>query len=591
MIVNGVHCLPTSAKRLVGGVKIPKFTEDELRLRFNFKGSLTDWENRWMLPLVAEIVDPMFVIVGEVRYTAAHMNASIKNYHGQGDEVTWWDYIARQTCDVNGQLKNYCVAIRTWEAKPVETLRVLVKGSRAMMGGGRWHEMYAHYLARYVKKATIDMYDPAEISEEFVARYGDNQVLVRRHPQLYEGDGRDYDVAIDDAYEHARGTVPWTPKSKYWSLKDQSGSRQLFLHHSEGRSFSWKGTGRRVTNCPCRVCEVIENSATDQLGYDYLRLTTLILGRKGCSDVVHGDAQAQSDLMARLVSFTELRTPGEVRAAVSLSGTLPLTGDGMRVMAGTYGDRVDKYDYVKDRGFFKRKMKYIETDKTVSYVGVNPSEIPFVSKPSTSSATYTVSFVVVANSWDLVTPQAEETWVPSVEARKRFVFTGKVYGRFYNYIRPSSYAGRPNSVILSKVIPSSDEITNLTGRVQSDTPLEGYALATSLSNDKWLSFAGAVQDDVACKIVGPSAIVLDTGYSLSPSGVLSQTDVGFRASTLSFVVAHRQAYRNGVAYFSSVDWGEVKMWSRWQRGSVYVYASGPLPFLETLMRVSDFKVS
>lgn len=591
MIVHGVCLLPASLKRRVGSVDIPKLTEEEVRKRFDYEGEITDPKNKWMLPLVAEVVDPMMVVYNDKRYVAAHMNSCIRIYHGQPAGVTWWDFLAMQTAEYNGQLKNFMVAVRTWPAAEVKSLRVLVKGSRAMMGGGRWHEFYAGYLARFVHKGVIDLYDPNEVTESFTTTYGDNTIVSNRYASAFLGDGKEYDVCIDDAYLAARGTVDWKPASKFYSIKDHTWSAQPFLHATEGRRFSQSPlVFDKVKGCPCKVCTIISESCASQLGQDYLREVTAILGRKGCKDFQHGDLRALADVTSRLASFTKLETPGELRGAIALTSSVPLIGDGLTVMAGVYSNKLSKSDYVKDKGFCKRKRPFIESRRPATYVGIDPYAFPI--KASKGGATGSMSGgggLYVVSNWDQAPPGADEVWIPNALAKKRFMPSGRKAGQFFHYTRPILFTPMETAVVASKIActPLAD-VRNLTGVVQSDSLVQGVKNASSLTSGMYVKCAGVVVDDTKIKIVGPDQLKQDQGYVLTPQDVLVEANVGFRESTLSFVVPARQSYKTGVMYVSSKDLGTVATWSCVEIEECYVYFAGPHAFAEFMRRAPPF---
>jgi len=131
-----------------------------------------------------------------------------------------------------------------------------------MEGGGRWIQYYGYFLLRTHVKVTLDCYDLGESGPDEITSllYEDQRhTLVIRHlPKFYNGDGREYDVVVDDAFTTTDpGVKIVSYASEFFSRKDQSVKVEPFLHDTEGRVFSHPVCGRPVkSECPCRVCSI-----------------------------------------------------------------------------------------------------------------------------------------------------------------------------------------------------------------------------------------------------------------------------------------------------------------------------------------------
>jgi len=113
-------------------------------------------------------------------------------------------------------------------------------GSQSDATGGLWHDDFVRYLLFHGMKGVVDLYDAGQIPrrDSIVLEDGSNlQFDITGYNRWYQGDGKEYDLVIDDTYASGEpGDFNW--HSKYWSKKNQSGKKNVFFHEYESRDFS-----------------------------------------------------------------------------------------------------------------------------------------------------------------------------------------------------------------------------------------------------------------------------------------------------------------------------------------------------------------
>jgi len=243
-----------------------------------------------------------------------------------GSIMPWWNVLAAKLTIPNGQVKNFLVACRTYLGQG-KSIRVCIRGSKASSTGGSWHFYYATLLAARHSEVIMDMYDDSEIPDEFIRKEGSNSVHLRWLPKKYFGDGSDYDVLIDDAWDSTTsGPIPLEPKCKYYSLKGSPDQYVPFLHVKETRHFSSPVKGIKVM-CTCSVCNVISSFSANYDTYQLVRGFCSSLGfTPQCyPNLAYYDVLTKSNSLKTILANPIFRafTPSEYRALIVISKELP----------------------------------------------------------------------------------------------------------------------------------------------------------------------------------------------------------------------------------------------------------------------------
>jgi hypothetical protein len=493
---------PLEENRFIKGHTIPRITIEQLRELINYEGEITDRNNLWMLPLLSDTVTSLGIMYEDKFYGTLGLNHSAMQ---RRSGTTWWQLIADMPTGINGQIKNFLVALSTWPLHRRFTLRVLIRGSRAMIGGGRWLQFYVYILLGYVTDLVVDCFDVNEYTEHFTMRRDNCHATVNRYVSNYTGDAREYDVVIDDAYVPGLGVPEWVPQSVYYSLKDHSRNLQPFFHAYESRVFSHPFTAGK-SKCGCKVCDHIAGF-TDPSDQDLIKRFTIILGYESCCDHVHGDVKAMRDVMTRMVSITAVQSPGEQRGVLALSKILPVTGKGDDVVLSVHGGScIDRSLFNITEGF-KCPVDYAPFSSSALFIGVDPSSFYFCPSDEQLSLQANRPFrdVMVVSGWDVVVPVANEVWVKSIVPAYGFEATGIEFNGYYKYCRPKLSIA-PTAVVLTRfdgILPHVSPDLYAMGTYKSSTLLPGVLLAPSLALRHYFDAFKIQSENIDFCVTGP----------------------------------------------------------------------------------------
>jgi len=192
--------------------------------------------------------------------------------HMFGEYVGDWDRAWQSIhAEVNGQVKNYLVALRTLVQAPMGSYKIFIRGSKMSQASGMWHQYFLEFVASYYKGSEVTFNDPCE----YAISLPQEGVTIKY--DLTKTEQVDADIVIDDAHD-GLSIIPLKTKAKYFSLK---GLGDHFLIR-EGRQFSHeiKVTGKKI--CPCIVCEQIHIVSHDYESYMKLWADVQALGYVQC---------------------------------------------------------------------------------------------------------------------------------------------------------------------------------------------------------------------------------------------------------------------------------------------------------------------
>jgi len=146
-----------------------------------------------------------------------------------------WYQSSELVMPYGSQLKNFFVAIATvymfMQYEKKRNIKVLIVGSQSDATGGLWHDDFVRYLLFHGMKGVVDLYDAGQIPrrDSIVLEDGSNlQFDITGYNRWYQGDGKEYDLVIDDTYASGEpGDFNWL--SKYWSKKKSKWKEECFF--------------------------------------------------------------------------------------------------------------------------------------------------------------------------------------------------------------------------------------------------------------------------------------------------------------------------------------------------------------------------
>jgi hypothetical protein len=359
----------------------------------------------------------------------------------------WVDLVHRYWTVPNSQVKNFLVACRTYLGG-LGTARVVIRGSSAGQGSGVWIALYSTLLLRRDNKVIVDCYDPSELPGTDTFVFGERTVIVNHIRGLYEGDGADADVVIDDAWTLGSGIelVQW--KSKYWSQK--GGGQEVFLHTSETRSFS-AGPSSFRSLCACMTCRVVSQCVQDHGSYVFLRTILASLGLPtDCTKhpVLLRDLIVRHDVRQKLLTSPEvsLFRPAEFRAIISLRDEKSIKAVSSHTYALTKGESVQ----VKHRGPKKIVASTLPTyaflvGKRIAFSGCAPSVVgqtKIIEVPYAAAGPSRVPDITFFGAEESVEKNlfSQTIYVPGHFQRSSWVSTGNACGIYKEYqFRPLNF--------------------------------------------------------------------------------------------------------------------------------------------------------
>jgi len=410
--------------RKVYGYEVPEYSREEIQQRFGIPVddpvyTTLSGENCWILPFISEQVSVLAVTVnvGDKKEVVTQRRITDAAYMKFGKKP-WYDALQYAGLEVNGQVKNFLVALRTFHGDSSrKSVRVLIKGSKAASDSGLWIKSYGLYLTTMLDEVQIACYDKGETPGEdsFNLHYGRRvaNLTITRFADYYDGNGTGYDVFIDDAF--VDGPIKVAPKSEYYSLK-QPGAGEPFFAAREVRRFSHDlGAVLVKVDCQCQVCSMLSKIATTFDVFNYLRAALVSFGAPVCNNQeCRGDMQAKFFLRKDLHTEPSvlLITPYQQRAAIALSLEEP-----MKLASGPLDvqlaptPQISPSDYTHKVGFASMyeaiEYSYF-TGKNVRFIGVDPGILGTTKLDLNEKATISIG----TNLEMLLLRPTNEIWCP-----------------------------------------------------------------------------------------------------------------------------------------------------------------------------------
>jgi len=229
--------------------------------------------------------------------------------------------------EVNGQVKNYLVALRTLAPAPKGKYKIWVRGSKMSQKSGLWHQYFAEYVARYYEGSTIVFNDMAEYAIVKPIEGVEIKYELSPNPKL------ECDVLIDDAHT-PEGVLPAITNAKYYSLK-QRGTEQFLIRETRLFSHTLETQVKKV--CPCAVCEQISDISNTYEAYMKLICDVQALGYVQCITYLQKSNYISSEMKAVDKLQRDILTVGQAvvdqpileRAALRLKSVLNLELQGI----------------------------------------------------------------------------------------------------------------------------------------------------------------------------------------------------------------------------------------------------------------------
>jgi hypothetical protein len=257
----------------------------------------------------------------------------ITTYKFTHDAGTPWEYWSQVWnsihTPINGQVKNFFVALRTMEAAyrvepPDKKLTCIVRGSKAIQGGGIWHQSLINFWNMRQSPIHLFFYDIFEIPKKIVV----GNVEVEWISQYYEKDGSEVDILIDDAFESAKGLSDLPIRAQYFSIK---GEGDIYFHETERRTFSHTIPSAK-SYCPCIVCKECATLTGSYDEFVFLRDQMTLMGHPPCFPMggrdayISADIRRKGDVMRKLITSPTVivSQPIEARSVIALSHEMTL---------------------------------------------------------------------------------------------------------------------------------------------------------------------------------------------------------------------------------------------------------------------------
>lgn len=326
---------------------------------------LPNWEKEtpWMEILTADRISPL-------KYEINGKTMFIGPWRGAIRDIQLEDQVRRIDWIIPSLVKNFMVMVRTLPDVGGDSLKILVRGSRAYHGGGQWDAQYAQWLSLKWRRVRVDLYDIHELPGEVTYKYGNSRVTVRRIRSYYEGNGSEYDMAVDDAYM-GTGVPEWDVKAKIYSRKRLHGTHDVYLHSHEGREFSETKEQVLSIQCSCTLCMAQSINCEDVRQYYFLHALCVELGASPCISV-HSHIVRKSEMFIEMTKVPVVpKNLGEQRLVASIAIKHPIQErEGSYTVAGsTFISPTLPLFSMKGstaaKGWWKGVM--------VSFVGVSPS--------------------------------------------------------------------------------------------------------------------------------------------------------------------------------------------------------------------------
>lgn len=237
-------------------------------------------------------------------------------------------------------------------------------------------------------------------------------MLIRRIRSKYQGDGHEYTVSVDDAWDTTELPGDHAPRSKYYSIKHSQSNTDTFFHSSEGRIFSHEPREHSVSPCECELCELVHSFTA---GANALQTRNLLtsLGAKTCASDVWVDELKKRDLMLSLRTGAVESAAFKERVVRLVAWHTPLFQTAGRVMQGPAVQEAPVTGYLKGK-------KVLFVGVPPSALGAEPYEVPRVQ----SSFSRDVGIVMVTDHVSgILSTLSDEIWasvaVPGYRATGR----------------------------------------------------------------------------------------------------------------------------------------------------------------------------
>jgi hypothetical protein len=295
----------------------------------------------------------------------------ITTYKFTHDAGTPWEYWSQVWnsihAPINGQVKNFFVALRTMEAAyrvepPDKKLTCVVRGSKAAQGGGIWHQSLINFWNMRQSPIRLFFYDVFEIPKKIVV----GNVEVEWISKYYEKDGSEVDILIDDAFESAKGLSDLPIRAQYFSIK---GEGDIYFHETEKRTFSHMIPSAK-SYCPCIVCKECVTLTGSYDEFVFLRDQMTLLGHPPCYPMggrdayISADIRRKGEVMRKLIisPTVVVSQPIEARSVIALSHEMTLEVRSPYVL-----QMKEQYEpvpllYQENNGFGKGALAYDDSE-------------------------------------------------------------------------------------------------------------------------------------------------------------------------------------------------------------------------------------
>jgi hypothetical protein len=476
---------------LVGShLKIPVLTNEEKHRYLGipltsplFQGQ-RDKPYDWAVPYFATRTELMFQYINDVRIFHSWVNRSLATFTKYR---SWEELVANMSTDVNGQVKNFLVAVRTAMSHTGDSIRILIRGSKSSSGSGVWQWMFADFLAARYKDVVIDCYDPCETDTVEVRDYLVDGVAqtatITKYALCYLGDGEGYDVAIDDAYD--TDVLRWDPKASIYSLKDLTMGCVPYLHPLEGRKFSHDVNFNICSPCPCLTCRTIASFSCDYQTFQTIKAFTVLLGGLPCLNAEFSrELRAKAKIYKQIVvkPLVQIAKPTELRASLMLSSSLNMASatNAVSLVNSSNSDRTLPFSRIKGlASSISQSVCDRLVDKNVVFIGVDPAVLGSTRLKLTGTPTY---FVNTSDQVFIRNFAPDTMWVTDSTVQG-YCRTGYEWEYFYEYhkviVQHDSY--ETHFSVVSGVPISSNDLSWTkdvpgTYRLPIDTKIEGRFL-------------------------------------------------------------------------------------------------------------------
>jgi len=550
-----------TTSRKYQGFHVPLLSRNDLLLMFDvplndplYIGATSS--NEWAIPLISHTLTTVSAVYSldsgnDHTVGVGRIDRQTKSKWGISSYLS---YMKKLQFQVSGQLKNFLVCVATCSAHQGPTIKVLIRGSKSSAASGIWHWVLADYLSHFFGEVDIDCYDPNEVpgTEERLTHLGQStsRARIRHFASGYDEDAKDYDVAIDDAY--VTGTVPWTPKSLVWSLKNHSAVGIPFLHEYESRIFSHDRIGI-ISPCPCAVCRLVASCSKSYSHFVLLKSAAIFLGGSCCNLVDYAsDLASKGELFKRLCAMPVVKVlnPIDIRSTLALSNDIQLQVRGPSHISAKTFSRGEPLSIVHKEGFAGADSVAscdALVGKQVVFVGVHPSILDGTKTRRGKLGDPEVHVVTSLGEKVLRDHSPDNLWCLDQELIG-YYFSGHEWRGYHYFKRRKVKMGITLSTYsISRGIDIRDDPDILWTR----DVVGHYQVTEQQGEEYWLDFDGPRQDRTKMKLVYPfRTTVAGSVLDLDPYNSFV-IDV---PTTVKYVKPERENYVD-----DNVEWELLKM--------------------------------